>query len=224
MKQKYIDGEWVTVEDLIKKHKRFIYKQANNHRVEANYVGLSIDDLFSAGAIGLIKAFDKYDEDKKVKFLTFAGPNIFGYIRREISSTNHLVRLPAVVYEAMRIIRMNNLADQPLEKVAEETNIKPNILKMALDNMQHSISYMQDKMESDEEGTYEYYYLIDEGDPTAFFVNDFLQGLTDTERKVVVMKMNGHTGKDIGNELGKSRAYYTFVIERVREKYLEYTR
>lgn len=44
--------------------------------------GIEYDDLFSAGCMGLVKATDAFDEERGVKFSTYAVPVILGEIRR----------------------------------------------------------------------------------------------------------------------------------------------
>lgn len=44
--------------------------------------GIEYDDLFQAGCIGLIKAVDGFDEERGLRFSTYAVPVILGEIRR----------------------------------------------------------------------------------------------------------------------------------------------
>ena len=44
--------------------------------------GIDYDDLFQAGCMGLVKAFDAFDQDRGVRFSTYAVPVILGEIRR----------------------------------------------------------------------------------------------------------------------------------------------
>ena len=44
--------------------------------------GMEYDDLYSAGCVGLIKAYDNFDESRGVGFSTYAVPVILGEIRR----------------------------------------------------------------------------------------------------------------------------------------------
>ena len=44
--------------------------------------GIEYEDLFQAGCLGLVKAIDNFDENRGVKFSTYAVPVILGEIRR----------------------------------------------------------------------------------------------------------------------------------------------
>lgn len=44
--------------------------------------GIEYDDLYSAGCMGIIKAYDRFDSSRGVKFSTYAVPIILGEIKR----------------------------------------------------------------------------------------------------------------------------------------------
>lgn len=54
------------------------------HSLAHRYTGRGIeyDDLFAAGSLGLVKAYDGFDESKGYSFSTYAVPVILGEIRR----------------------------------------------------------------------------------------------------------------------------------------------
>ena len=44
--------------------------------------GIEYDDLYSAGCMGLVKAYDAFDEERGVQFSTYAVPVILGEIKK----------------------------------------------------------------------------------------------------------------------------------------------
>lgn len=44
--------------------------------------GIEYDDLFQAGCLGLVKAYDRFDRDRGIKFSTYAVPVILGEMRQ----------------------------------------------------------------------------------------------------------------------------------------------
>ena len=44
--------------------------------------GIEYDDLYSAGCVGLIKAYDNFDEERGLRFSTYAVPVILGEIKK----------------------------------------------------------------------------------------------------------------------------------------------
>jgi RNA polymerase sigma-B factor len=56
--------------------------------------GQPLEDLVQVGSIGLIKAVDRFDLERGVKFSTFAVPNIAGEIKRHFRDKAWAVRVP----------------------------------------------------------------------------------------------------------------------------------
>ncbi|MFE9423691.1 RNA polymerase sigma factor SigF [Kitasatospora sp. NPDC006697] len=59
----------------------------------------SQEDLLQVGAVGLIKAIDRFDLDHGVEFTTFAIPTILGEIRRHFRDTAWAVHVPRRLQE-----------------------------------------------------------------------------------------------------------------------------
>jgi RNA polymerase sigma-B factor len=56
--------------------------------------GETMDDLVQVGAVGLIKASDRFDSSRGVAFATFAAPAIEGEIRRHLGDRTQSLRIP----------------------------------------------------------------------------------------------------------------------------------
>ncbi|MEU6974144.1 SigB/SigF/SigG family RNA polymerase sigma factor [Kitasatospora aureofaciens] len=57
------------------------------------------EDLLQVGAVGLIKAIDRFDPDRDVEFSTFAIPTVLGEIRRHFRDTTWAVHVPRRLQE-----------------------------------------------------------------------------------------------------------------------------
>ena len=65
-------------EEFVKKNLGLIHSCANRFRGR----GIEYDDLYGAGCIGLMKAFDGFDESRGLMFSTYAVPVILGEMKR----------------------------------------------------------------------------------------------------------------------------------------------
>src|SRR6266516_4067736 len=64
-----------------------------------SYRGEQLEDLVQIGAIGLIKAIDRFDLDRGVELTTYATPNIIGEIKRHFRDKGWSVRVPRGLQE-----------------------------------------------------------------------------------------------------------------------------
>lgn len=67
--------------------------------------GESLDDLIQVGAIGVLKALDRFDPDRGVPFSGYAAPTIAGEIRRHFRDVGWMVRPPRDLQEL--VLRVN---------------------------------------------------------------------------------------------------------------------
>ena len=55
-------------QEIIKSHLKFVFQIAKKYRGQ----GVALEDLISEGNLGLTKAIDKFDENKGIKFISYA--------------------------------------------------------------------------------------------------------------------------------------------------------
>jgi RNA polymerase sigma-B factor len=67
--------------------------------------GEQLDDLAQVGAVGLIKAVDRFDHERGSSFAAYAVPTILGEIRRHLRDTGQLVRVPRSDHAAGVVVR-----------------------------------------------------------------------------------------------------------------------
>lgn len=68
----------MTRDEFINRNLPLVHSLANRFRGR----GIDYDDLFSAGSVGLVKAYDNFDESRGLCFSTYAVPVILGEIKR----------------------------------------------------------------------------------------------------------------------------------------------
>lgn len=83
--------------------------------------GEHFDDLVQVGAIGLIKAIDRFDLERGVELTTYATPNIVGEIKRYFRDKGWSVRVPRGLQELN--IRLNKVIDELVPKLQRSPTI-----------------------------------------------------------------------------------------------------
>src|SRR5213595_2269203 len=90
-----------------------------------SYRGEQLDDLVQIGAIGLIKAIDRFDLERGVELTTYATPNIIGEIKRHFRDKGWSVRVPRGLQE------LNLQLSRLLEELTVQLSRSPTIPELA---------------------------------------------------------------------------------------------
>ncbi len=80
----------INKEELINENMPIVKSIASKYYT--NKIGMEYEDLVSYGVMGLLDASDKFDEDKGVKFSTYASIRITSYIIDEIRKQSNISR------------------------------------------------------------------------------------------------------------------------------------
>src|SRR6266849_4229372 len=88
-------GDLQAREQLIEQYMSLVRSLARRY----SYRGEQLDDLVQIGAIGLIKAIDRFDLSRSVELTTYATPNIIGEIKRHFRDRGWAVRVPRGLQE-----------------------------------------------------------------------------------------------------------------------------
>jgi RNA polymerase sigma-B factor len=75
-----------------------------------SYRGEQFEDLVQIGAIGLIKAIDRFDVDRGVELTAYAAPNIVGEIKRHFRDVAWAVHVPRGLRELN--VRLSRIVEQ----------------------------------------------------------------------------------------------------------------
>ena len=86
-----------------------------------SYRGEQLEDLVQIGAIGLIKAIDRFDVNRGVELTTYATPNIIGEIKRHFRDRGWSVRVPRGLQELN--IQLSRLIEQQTVQLGRSPTI-----------------------------------------------------------------------------------------------------
>ena len=108
------------VEELIVNNMKLVTKIASDFKIKGS--SLMIEDLISAGNVGLMEAANKYDENKGGKFSVFASYYIKSKIREEIYKFENAFSIGRSAVE--RMTKINRLKREKVHEMAEEIGMK----------------------------------------------------------------------------------------------------
>ena len=89
------DGDTSARERLIARHLPLVRSLARRYAGR----GEALEDIEQVGAIGLIKAIDRFDLEREVSLATYATPNVVGEIKRHFRDKGWAIRVPRSLQE-----------------------------------------------------------------------------------------------------------------------------
>lgn len=95
------DGDFRARDEVIERAMPLVHTVARRY---ANR-GIEHDELVQVGAVGLVKAVDRFDATRDLAFSSFAVPNIAGEIRRYFRDQSRPMRAPRDIQEAAELLR-----------------------------------------------------------------------------------------------------------------------
>jgi RNA polymerase sigma-B factor len=226
------DGDLAAREELIERYMSLVRSLARRYA----YRGEQLDDLVQIGAIGLIKAIDRFDLERGVELTTYATPNIIGEIKRHFRDKGWSVRVPRGLQELN--VQVTKLIEQLTVQLGRSPTI-PELAKAAgveeeqvLEALESGRAYSSVSLStgggSDEDGeldpleslgTIEHEYEVSED--RAVLAPGF-KVLDERERKILHLRFfSGLTQSQIAAEIGISQMHVSRLIRRSLEKIRE---
>jgi RNA polymerase sigma-B factor len=117
-----VDGDRSAREELVQRHLPLVRALARRYAGR----GESLDDIEQVGAIGLIKAIDRYELERDVALTTYATPNVVGEIKRHFRDKGWAIRIPRGLQE------LNARMSSTIERLTAELGRSPTIAEIAL--------------------------------------------------------------------------------------------
>ena len=191
--------------------------------------GEPLDDLVQVGSVGLIKAVDRFDLERKIEFSTYATPNILGEIKRYFRDKGWSMRVPRGLQELRQSAR-DTIRDETVR-----TGRSPTVAELAV------------KLESDEESVAEALALgrayntasldapinnedsdsdtivdlqADENSPISgledkILLQKAIDGLKGQQKQILKLRFNeGKTQTEIAGQIGVSQMHVSRLLRR----------
>ncbi|HUH20404.1 MAG TPA: SigB/SigF/SigG family RNA polymerase sigma factor [Gaiellaceae bacterium] len=226
-------GDLAARKQLIEQYMSLVRSLARRY----SYRGEQLEDLVQIGAIGLIKAIDRFDVNRGVELTTYATPNIIGEIKRNFRDRGWSVRVPRGLQElniqlsrlieeltvqharSPTIAELAKSAGVSEEEVLEalESGRAYSALSLSAGSAGHDEDGELDPLES--LGTEEHQYEVSED--RAVLAPGF-RVLDERERKILHLRFfEGLTQSQIAQQVGISQMHVSRLIRRSLEKIRE---
>jgi RNA polymerase sigma-B factor len=226
-------GDLAAREQLIEQYMSLVRSLARRY----SYRGEQLEDLVQIGAIGLIKAIDRFDVNRGVELTTYATPNIIGEIKRHFRDRGWSVRVPRGLQE------LNIQLSRLLEELTVQNGRSPTIPELAkaagvtdeevLEALESGRAYSSLSLSAgsgggDEDGeldpleslgTIEHEYEVSEDRAV---LEPGFRVLDERERKILHLRFfEGLTQSQIAQQVGISQMHVSRLIRRSLEKIRE---
>ena len=195
--------------------------------------GTDMEDLFQIGAMGLLKAIDKFDTSFEVKFSTYAVPMIAGEIKRFLRDDG-IVKVSRTLKEncwkikrETELFRQKTGREPTLEELSAVTELPREEIAMALESSAEESIYktipqkdgsevcLLDRMENQNQGNGMQQLL------NRVVLEQLLLELPDTDRRLIIMRyMQDKTQSEVARVLGVSQVQ----VSRLEKKILKQMR
>jgi RNA polymerase sigma-B factor len=225
-------GDLAARKQLIEQYMSLVRSLARRY----SYRGEQLEDLVQIGAIGLIKAIDRFDLNRGVELTTYATPNIIGEIKRHFRDKGWSVRVPRGLQELN--VQLSRLVEQltvqlgrspTITELAKGAGVEEEEVLEALESGRaySSLSLSSGGGQEDGEeldplesiGTEEHQYDVSED--RAVLAPGF-RVLDERERKILHLRFfEGLTQSQIAQQVGISQMHVSRLIRRSLEKIRE---
>ena len=209
-------------EEAINENIGLVHSIANRFRGR----GAEYDDLFQAGCLGLVKAFDNFDESKGYAFSTYAVPVIMGEIKRLFRDggaikVSRSLKEKSIKVQAIRekfikkelreptLSELSKLCGYDVEELSEILNILTPVLSL-------NSFYEEDN------GEYDIPIETNDNLFERISIKQLLSNLNDNERQLIICRyFEGKTQCETAKLLGVSQVQVSrkekAILKKLRE-------
>ena len=190
--------------------------------------GVEYDDLYSAGCMGLIKAYDGFDQERGVQFSTYAVPVILGEIKKlfrdggTVKVSRSLKELGLRVSAAREQLIKQNGCEPSVSQLAQAVQAKPEQVALAIRASQPALSLTP---VAEEEGGRDV-HLPEEELADRISLQEVLATLPPQDRQLIFLRFfSGKTQSETAKVLGTTQVQISRrerkILQNLRRQLLQ---
>ena len=199
------------------------------HHVVKRFLGRGVEaeDLFQIGAVGLVKAVDRFDLSFGVRFSTYAVPMIAGEIKRFLRDDSMIKvsrSLKELAVKAARLreqLLMERGEEPGVDELAERLRVEPEELVQAMDSCTEVESLQKVISQGDGEGV-SLIERVEQGKDEQeallrrILLEELLSSLDPKERRLIVLRFfHDRTQTQVASELGMSQVQVSRLEKKI---------
>jgi RNA polymerase sigma-B factor len=220
-------GDATAREALVQRHLPLVRSLARRYAGR----GEALDDIEQVGAIGLIKAIDRYELSREVALTTYATPNVVGEIKRHFRDKGWAIRVPRALQE------LNGKMGPTIERLTAKLGRSPTIAEIAeefdtspeqvLEAMEAGSAYAPQSLSAGPDADSELDPMETIGTEDVEFartdertsLEPALAALPDREQLILKLRFEeGLTQTQIADKIGISQMHVSRLIRRSLER------
>lgn len=216
-------------EKFIEQNLGLVHSCANRFRGK----GIEYEEMFAAGCVGLIKAYDAFDTERGVQFSTYAVPVILGEIKK-LFRDGGMVKVTRSIKELS--LKVNYTRENLQKKLGQEPTVKEiaQELEVSSEDIAQAISASTPPMSltaiyEDEDGQSEFDIPIESSEEEMTNMMGLKYAISDLdseEKKIIYLRFfKDQTQASTAKALGKTQVQISRkerkIILKLRKRFME---
>lgn len=224
-----LNEKTISRDEFIESNLGLVHSCANRFRGK----GVEYEELYAAGCVGLIKAYDAFNTDRGVRFSTYAVPVILGEIKKLfrdggiIKVTRSLKELSIKVNYTKDALQRKNGTEPSLKEIAAEIGVSVEDVSQAISAATPPMSLTS--AFEDDEGQNEFDVPVDSEEENLLNIMGLkyaMSDLTGEEKKILYLRFyKDETQSSTRAILNKTQVQISRqerkIIEKLRKRFME---
>ncbi len=223
------ESENITREEFIENNLGLVHSCANRFRGK----GIEYEEMYAAGCLGLIKAYDAFDTSRGVQFSTYAVPVILGEIKK-LFRDGGMVKVTRSIKELS--LKVNYARDILQKKLGQEPTLKEIAIELnvPIEDVAQAVSAATPPMSltaafEDEDGQSEFDIPIESAEEELTNIMGLKYAISDLdseEKKIIFLRFYKNKTQSVTADiLGKTQVQISRkerkIIAKLRKRFME---